>query len=63
MKLPQGMGVICRTLGEGKKEEFFFNDIEMLLDIWRNLEEYNATKRAPFYSRTGCRLTTTQPGP
>ena len=39
VKLPPGMGCICRTLGEGKKEEFFINDIEMLLDIWANLED------------------------
>ena len=46
--LPPGMGCICRTLGEGKKEEFFINDIEMLLDIWANLEDYNARMRAPY---------------
>ena len=48
MKLPKGMGCICRTLGEGKKEEFFHNDIEMLLDIWKNLEDGNARMRAPY---------------
>ncbi|MCM8536103.1 MAG: Rne/Rng family ribonuclease [Lentisphaeraceae bacterium] len=48
MKLPHGMGCICRTLGEGKKEEFFQNDIEMLLEIWKNLEEGNAKMRAPY---------------
>ena len=48
VKLPPGMGCICRTLGEGKKEEFFINDIEMLLDIWANLEDYNARMRAPY---------------
>ena len=48
VKLPPGMGCICRTLGEGKKEEFFINDIEMLLDIWKKLETNNATMRAPY---------------
>ena len=31
-----------------KKEEFFHNDIEMLLEIWKNLEEGNAKMRAPY---------------
>lgn len=48
MNLPEGMGVICRTLGDGKKEEFFHNDIEMLLEVWTNLCHYNETQKSPY---------------
>ena len=47
MTLPEGMGVICRTLGEGKKEEFFINDIEMLLETWKQMEDTRTKGRAP----------------
>ena len=48
MSLPEKMGCICRTLGEGKKEEYFHNDIEMLLDIWDTMERNRSSKRAPY---------------
>ena len=48
MSLPEKMGCICRTLGEGKREEYFHNDIEMLLDIWDTMERNRTSKRAPY---------------
>ncbi|MDD7984105.1 Rne/Rng family ribonuclease [Lentisphaera marina] len=48
MSLPERMGCICRTLGDGKPEEYFHNDIEMLLDIWDTMERNRQTQRAPY---------------
>jgi ribonuclease G len=33
------MGVICRTVGAGKKEKFFQRDIDMLLAVWSRVQE------------------------
>lgn len=38
LELPEGMGLICRTAGEGRKAAYFKSDLEMLLDNWRNIE-------------------------
>ncbi|MDD5697113.1 MAG: Rne/Rng family ribonuclease [Victivallaceae bacterium] len=39
LDVPKGMGVICRTVGEGRKAVFFKRDLDMLLDYWRKVEE------------------------
>lgn len=36
--LPVGVGLICRTIGEGHKKEHFENDLAMLLEIWQKIE-------------------------
>ncbi|MCQ2351947.1 MAG: Rne/Rng family ribonuclease [Victivallaceae bacterium] len=38
LEIPEGMGMICRTAGEGQKAAFFKNDLELLLDSWSNIE-------------------------
>ena len=46
LDVPEGMGLICRTIGEGHKAADFEKDLGMLLRIWESasaaLEEKNA---------------------
>jgi ribonuclease G len=39
LDVPDGMGLICRTVGEGRKSIFFKRDMDMLLDYWHSIEE------------------------
>jgi ribonuclease G len=34
LTIPEGMGVIIRTAGEGKKGRYFLHDLNLLLNIW-----------------------------
>jgi len=47
LALPDGMGLICRTVGAGRSEEQFRDDLAMLLETWRRLEDTNRTTPAP----------------
>ncbi len=47
LDLPKGMGLICRTVGEGRKEVFFRRDLEMLLALWAKVEEAISQPNAP----------------
>ena len=47
MNLPKNMGVICRTLGENKEEEYFHNDIDIILNHWISIDEKFKTQKAP----------------
>lgn len=47
LELPEGMGLICRTVGSGCSEEQFRDDLAGLLDTWRQLEQINRTRPAP----------------
>lgn len=47
LDVPEGMGLICRTVGEGRKSTFFKHDLDILLDAWQNLESIINTKKAP----------------
>lgn len=38
LDVPDGMGLICRTVGEGRKAVFFRRDLDMLLNIWHDIE-------------------------
>jgi ribonuclease G len=46
LTLPQGMGIIIRTAGEGQKARFFVRDLGFLLDQWREVEKGMAEKPA-----------------
>ncbi|MDD4098909.1 MAG: Rne/Rng family ribonuclease [Lentisphaeria bacterium] len=46
LELPPNMGLICRTVGAGRKLEHFQRDLDLLLDYWRK-GEVTAQKRAP----------------
>jgi ribonuclease G len=39
LTLPEGMGVIVRTAGEGKLKRYFIRDVAMLLDEWKLVQE------------------------
>ena len=39
LERPEGMGLICRTVGEGRKGVYFKNDLTILLDYWEKIDE------------------------
>jgi ribonuclease G len=39
MKIPEGMGVIMRTVGEGQQSRYFVRDLALLLEEWRDIQE------------------------
>ena len=39
LERPEGMGLICRTVGEGRKSLYFKNDLNILLDYWEKIDE------------------------
>ncbi len=45
--LPEGFGVIIRTVAEGKEEELLKNDIEQLIKTWREIEKSLKTEQPP----------------
>jgi len=47
MKVPDGVGLICRTIGEGKKTAAFERDLDMLLNIWQKAEKSLEISKAP----------------
>jgi len=47
LRLPKGMGLICRTVGEGQSEDMFKRDFKMLLEAWKEGQEIGRSRRAP----------------
>lgn len=47
LELPEGMGLICRTVGEGRRATFFKRDLELLLDYWHKIELDMELRNAP----------------
>jgi ribonuclease G len=47
MDLPEGMGVIIRTVGEGQQKRYFVRDLAFLLDEWRRVQERMDKQAAP----------------
>ena len=48
LTIPEGMGVIIRTAGEGKQARWFVRDLHMLLKRWQAIvEKINAPDRSP----------------
>ncbi|HIL68676.1 MAG TPA: Rne/Rng family ribonuclease [Verrucomicrobia bacterium] len=45
--LPEGMGVIIRTVGEGQKKRYFIRDLAFLLEEWKIVQEKINDKSAP----------------
>jgi len=41
------MGLICRTVGEGRRSTYFKNDLEILLEYWRRVEHDAEKRNAP----------------
>jgi len=47
LTIPEGMGVIVRTAGEGKKSRYFVRDLHLLLKKWEVIQKKMETDRAP----------------
>ncbi len=47
LELPEGMGVILRTVGEGQRARYFVRDLSLLLEQWRTIEERLKKRPAP----------------
>ena len=39
LDIPDGMGVIIRTIGEGQRARYFVRDLGLLIEQWRQIEE------------------------
>jgi ribonuclease G len=48
LNIPEGMGVIIRTVGENQKKRYFIRDLELLLQTWKQVEEKIKTQAAPY---------------
>ena len=47
LTIPEGMGVIVRTAGEGKKPRFFVRDLHLLLKKWEEISRKMQSERSP----------------
>ena len=47
LTIPEGMGVIVRTAGEGKKTRYFVRDLHIMLKKWEEIQRKMQTERAP----------------
>ena len=47
LTIPEGMGVIVRTAGEGKKPRYFVRDLHLLLKKWEEITRKMQTERSP----------------
>jgi ribonuclease G len=47
LTLPEGVGVIVRTAGEGKKARYFVRDLHILLKTWEDITSKMKTERSP----------------
>ena len=47
LSIPEGMGVIIRTAGEGQQARYFVRDLAFLLEEWKLIQENMTNKQAP----------------
>src|ERR1700694_3545084 len=47
LEIPDGLGVIIRTVGEGQRGGYFVRDLSFLLDQWSKVEQLIRDKPAP----------------
>jgi ribonuclease G len=47
LTLPEGVGVIVRTAGEGKKSRYFVRDLHILLKTWEEIQAKMKSDRSP----------------
>ncbi len=47
MDVPEGMGVILRTVCQGQRARYLIRDLNMLLDQWYEIDELRQTHKAP----------------
>src|SRR5204862_7980480 len=39
LTIPEGMGVIMRTVGEGQQARYFVRDLHLLLEEWKQIQD------------------------
>lgn len=47
LEIPDGMGVIIRTAGEGQKYRYFVRDLALLVEEWQEIQNKITTMNAP----------------
>ena len=47
LEIPEGVGVIIRTVGEGQRARYFVRDLSMLVEQWARVEELIQNEPAP----------------
>lgn len=47
LTIPEGMGVIVRTAGEGKKLRYFVRDLHILLNTWKDITDKVSSTNQP----------------
>src|SRR4029078_12718383 len=47
LDIPDGLGVIIRTVGEGQRARYFVRDLHLLLEQWPRIEEQIGARPAP----------------
>ncbi|HWL92279.1 MAG TPA: ribonuclease E/G, partial [Phycisphaerae bacterium] len=47
LEIPEGVGVIIRTVGEGQRARYFVRDLSLLLEQWARVEEVIKNDPAP----------------
>jgi ribonuclease G len=47
LEIPEGVGVIIRTVGEGQRARYFVRDLSFLLEQWAKVEQLIKTEPAP----------------
>src|SRR6059058_2908763 len=47
LDIPEGVGVIIRTVGEGQRTRYFVRDLRFLLDQWAKVEQLIRDRPAP----------------
>jgi ribonuclease G len=47
LTIPEGMGVILRTAGEGKKARYFVRDLHLLLKKWEEIQDKISASKKP----------------
>src|SRR5467141_1136337 len=48
LDIPEGIGIIIRTVGEGQRARYFVRDLRFLLDQWAKVEQLIREKAAPY---------------
>ena len=47
LEIPEGIGVIIRTVGEGERARYFVRDLSVLVEQWARVEQLIKTEPAP----------------
>src|SRR5207302_10945786 len=47
LEIPEGVGVLIRTVGEGQRARYFVRDLSMLVEQWARVEELIKNEPAP----------------